>query len=149
MEYLTTHDLVWINNTLTGTVNPYNYVALEAAMAGQYRYGDSHDILGQAATLLRRLLDTAPFQSGNRRTAFIALLSFLNANGYATRLNDTDAAALLREVAFGRKTAADAVNELAAPAAGELPGRLTLRKLITHECNLHVAALQALTEGDE
>ena len=149
MEYLTTHDLVWINNTLTGKVNPYNYVTLEAAMAGQYRYGDSHDTLEQAATLLRRLLDTRPFQDGNYRTAFIALLSFLNANGYATRLGDAEAAALLREVVAGRNTAADAVNELAAPASGELPSPLTLRKLITHECNLHTAALQLLTEGDE
>ena len=149
MEYLTTHDLVWINHTLTGKVNPYNYVTLEAAMAGQYRYGDSHDIMGQAGTLLRRLLDTKPFQDGNYRTAFIALLSFLNANGYATRLNDAEAALLLREVVTGRKTAADAVTELAAPAAGELPSRLTLRKLITHECNFHTAALQLLTEGDE
>ena len=149
MEYLTTHDLVWINNALTGAVSSYNYVTLEAAMAGQYRYGDSKDTLEQAATLLRRLLDTAPFQKANRRTAFIALLSFLNANGYATRLNDSDAAALLRDVAEGRKTAADAVTELAAPASGELPGRLTLRKLITHECNLHSEALQFLTAGDE
>ncbi len=149
MEYLTTHDLVWINHSLTGKVNPYNYVTLEAAMAGQYRYGDSHDIVGQAATLLRRLLDTKPFQDGNYRTAFIALFSFLNANGYATRLDDAAAAALLREVVAGRKSAAEAVAELAAPASSALPGTLTLRKLITHECNLHAAALQLLTEGDE
>ena len=149
MEYLTTHDLVWINNALTGAVSSYNYVTLEAAMAGQYRYGDSQDVPGQAATLLRRLLDTAPFRSANRRTAFIATLSFLNANGYATRLTDVEAAELLRNVAEGRKTAAEAVTELAAPASGELPSRLTLRKLITHECNLHTAALQLLTAGDE
>ena len=118
-------------------------------MAGQYRYGDSQEIVEQAGTLLRRLLDTRPFQDGNYRTAFIALVSFLNANGYATRLGDVEAALLLREVAAGRKTAADAVTELAAPASSELPSRVTLRKLITHECNFHTVALQALTEGDE
>ena len=84
MEYLTTHDLVWINSTITGKVNAYNYVTLEAAMAGQYSYGDSHNVVPQAANLLDRLLCTRPFSEGNIRTAFIATLSFINANGYAT-----------------------------------------------------------------
>ena len=44
MEYLTVHDLVWINNTVTGEVNPYDYVTLEACMAAQYRYGNSQEI---------------------------------------------------------------------------------------------------------
>ena len=29
MEYLTAHDLVWINEVVTGRVQPYNYVTLE------------------------------------------------------------------------------------------------------------------------
>src|SRR5579862_5751254 len=99
MEYLTTHDLVWINNVVTGKVNPFDYVTLEAAMAAQYRYGVSQDVPGQAATLLQALLYKPPFESGNRRTAFVATLTFLNANGYATTAGDAEAADILMSAA--------------------------------------------------
>src|SRR5437016_5999119 len=112
MEYLTTHDLVWINSSITGRVNPYNYVTLEAAMAGQYSYGDSHHVQEQAANLLNRLICTHPFAEGNVRTAFIATLSFLNANGFATSVDDTAAAAIVTAVANGRKSGQDAIAEL-------------------------------------
>ena len=148
MDYLTTHDLVWINNSLTGKVNAYNYVTLEAAMAGQYSYGQSENVPAQAANLLERLLCSKPFSEGNIRTAFIAALSFLNANGYATRADDTAAAAIVRAVAKGERSAAQAIDELAAPASETLPTTLTLRRLISHECNLHVDALKILSEGD-
>ena len=148
MEYLTTHDLVWINSSITGKTNPYNYVTLEAAMAGQYSYGDSQDVLSQAANLLRRLLDSTPFAEGNVRTAFIATLSFLNANGYATKVDDAEASAIVRAVALGQQTAAQAVSELAAKAAEPLATTLTLRKLIAHECNHHVKGLTLLAEND-
>jgi prophage maintenance system killer protein len=148
MEYLTTHDLVWINSAITGRVNRYNYVTLEAAMAGQYSYGDSNNVLLQAANLLDRLLCTKPFAEGNVRTAFIATLSFLNGNGYATAVNDEGAAAIILAVAEGRKTAAQATAELAAPAAEPLATTLTLRKLIAHECNHHQKGLTLLAEND-
>lgn len=148
MEYLTTHDLVWINTAITGKVNPYNYVTLEAAQAGQYSYGDSHDVLAQAANLLERLLETRPFSEGNVRTAFIATLSFLNANGYATAVDDTATAAIVSAAAQGRTTAAQAVADLAAPAAEPLATTLTLRKLIAHECNHHAHGLTRLAEND-
>ncbi len=149
MEYLTVHDLVWINNILTGQVNPYDYVTLEACMAAQYRYGESQDVPGQAASFLNALLSKRPFASGNRRTAFIATLTFLNANGYATKVNDKQAAAIILAVDRGERTPQQAIAELAAPAQQGLPSGITLRKLITHECNLHVEALKRLMEGDD
>jgi len=148
MEYLTTHDLVWINSSITGKVNPYNYVTLEAAMAGQYSYGDSHNVPEQAANLLDRLLAQAPFSEGNMRTAFIATLSFLNANGYAIKLDDADAASVIRQVAHGRKSARAAIAELAAPAEQPLASTVTLRELISHECNHHKNGLRFLAEND-
>ena len=60
MEYLTNHDLFWVNQIVTGTVNTFQYFALEAACAGQYAYGTSTDVPAQAATLLARLLDKSP-----------------------------------------------------------------------------------------
>jgi prophage maintenance system killer protein len=148
MDYLTTHDLIWINSTVTGDVNAYNYVTLEAAMAGQYSYGDSHNIPAQAANLLDRLLCTRPFAVGNVRTALIATLSFLNANGYATRVDDAEAAAIITEVASSRIAAGQAIEALAAPAAEPLASTFTLRKLIAHECNHHATALTLLAEND-
>ena len=54
-------------------------------MAAQYTYGSSADPVAQAAQFLHRLLTKTPFLEGNRRTAFIAMLTLLNANGYAVR----------------------------------------------------------------
>ena len=99
MEYLTNHDLFWVNQIVTGTVNTFNYFALEAACAGQYAYGASTDVPAQAATLLDRLLTKSPFLAGNRRTAYIAMLTFLNANGYAAIVDDEEAVRLMTAVA--------------------------------------------------
>jgi death-on-curing protein len=148
MEYLTTHDLVWVNEIVTGKVLPYNYVTLEAAMAGQYGYGSHLDVPEQAARLLERLVRKKPFAYGNRRTAFISALSFLNANGYATTVTDAEAVQILLEMEQGRIAAAQAVTQMSGPAGGNLPAGLTLRKLITHECNHHAEALKALSPGD-
>ena len=147
MEYLTNHDLFWVNQIVTGTVNTYNYFALEAAAAGQYRYGDSQDVPGQAAVMLDRLLTKAPFGSGNRRTAFIALLTFLNANGYATIVDETEVVRLITAVVAQTILPLDAVNALAAPAKESLTA-IPMCQLITHECNHHAVALGLLTPGD-
>jgi death-on-curing protein len=148
MEYLTTHDLIWVNNAVTGKVNGFDYVPLEAAMAGQYLYGSSRDVPAQAATLLERLLFRPPFSCGNRRTAFLAALTFLNANGYATTCSDAEAAQVIREVAQRQRTPRQAIADLASPSDTPLPGGLTLRKLIMHECNHHAEALKLLADGD-
>lgn len=148
MEYLTTHDLVWINSSITGTVNAYSYVTLEAAMAGQYSYGDSNNVPVQAANLLERLICTHPFSEGNIRTAFIATLSFLNANEFATIVGDVAAAAIVEAVQSGRKSAMEAISELSAQAAAPLASTVTLRKLIAHEINHHLEALKLLAAND-
>ncbi len=147
MEYLTNHDLFWVNQIVTGAVNTYNYFALEAACAGQYAYGTSTDVPGQAATLLERLLDRAPFQAGNRRTAFIATLTFLNANGYATVLDDDAAVRLLGALMARTAQPLDVITSLAAPAKESLTA-IPMRQLITHECNHHAHALKLLADGD-
>lgn len=147
MEYLTNHDLFWVNQIVTGTVNTFNYFALEAACAGQYAYGASSDVPVQAATLLERMLDRAPFQTGNRRTAFIATLTFLNANGYATIVDDDEAVRLLGALMARTAQPRDVIEALAAPAKESLTA-IPMRQLITHECNHHSHALALLAKGD-
>ena len=148
MEYLTTHDIVWINSSITGGTSPFNYVTLEAAMAGQYSYGQSQDVPGQAANLLARLVLNAPFQGGNLRTALVATLSFLNANGYATRVADSEAAELVSAVAQRTLTASEAVSRLSTPSAAAVTSVNSLRKLIALECNTHSEALALLAGSD-
>lgn len=147
MTYLTTHDLIWINTVITGEPNPFHYVDLEAAMAGQYRYGSSRDVPAQAAQMLRRLVQYRPFAKGNLATALIATLTFLNANGYATVVKDDEAAEILIAVEEGRLDPLTAVQRLGAPAREALRG-VGLRRLIAHECNLHVEALRILSERE-
>jgi death-on-curing family protein len=147
MEYLTNHDLFWVNQIVTGTVNTFNYFALEAATAGQYAYGDSSDVPAQAATFLERILDKAPFQGGNRRTAYIGMLTFLNANGYATTVEDDEAVRLMDALAARTARPLDVVQAMAAPAKESLTA-IPMRQLITHECNHHARALELLSAGD-
>ena len=147
MSYLTTHDLIWINTAITGDPNAYDYVMLEAVMAGQYQYGDSQNVPVQAAQMLRRLLHYRPFSQGNLATALIATLTFLNANGYATVVKDEDAANIILAVANGTLDPLPAVQRLGAPAKEALRG-VTLRRLITHECNMHVDALKLLADHE-
>jgi prophage maintenance system killer protein len=147
MEYLTVHDLVWINTVVTGEPAEYDYVTLESVMAGQYSYGDSQNVPAQAAKMLRRLVETRPFAAGNLRTALLAILTFFNANGHATLVSDAEAARILLAVADGEMELMPAVAMLAAPAQSPLKG-ITLRQLITHECNHHLEALKILADHD-
>jgi prophage maintenance system killer protein len=147
ISYLTTHDIVWVNNTVTGKVNRFDYMALEAAMAAQYQYGDSRNVLLGASNLLEKLLFKPAFADGNNRTALIATLSFLNANGHATKVGEQEAAQIVLAVARQERTPQQAIDDLGAPAQNPLEG-LTLRQLIIHECNLHGEALRLLAEGD-
>lgn len=146
--YLSTYDFVWINTTVTGEANPYDYVVLEACMAGQYRYGDADDsIVAHAAPMFERLLLRQPFEEGNQRTALIALFTFLNTNGYAIAVSDAEAARLTLAVESGDMSAESAVATMAAPAKGNLGG-VSLRKLVVHECNHHADALRLLADQD-
>jgi death-on-curing protein len=47
-----------------------------------FHYADEDDVLTLALVLLFALVRNHPFQQGNKRTAFIAAVTFLEANGY-------------------------------------------------------------------
>src|SRR5437588_8304574 len=113
MHYLSVHDLVWINSTVTGKTLPYDYQTLEAAMAAQYSYGDSRDTVAQAASLLGSFLTGPPFQYGNLRTAFIATAAFLTANGYGLQVNEEQAVDILQRAARKELAPAQAIPLLA------------------------------------
>lgn len=149
MKYLSVHDLVWLNATITGETQPFNYVALEEAMAAQYSYGESRDVPRQAANLLDTLVNKAPFQCGNVRTGFIATAAFLSANGYALKVGDDEAARILRAVHDRATSPWNAVGALSEPADIGLRPGATLRALITHLLNTRTDALRQLAPCDE
>ena len=148
MHYLSVHDLTWINSTLAGKTLTFNYQTLEEAMAAQYSYGDSKNVAVQAANFLNTLALKKPFAYGNRRTAFVAVAAFLNANGYALLVDDQEAARIVRALTDKKVTPAEAIAALAAPAAIGLRPGISLRAVVTHLFNAHTEALQLLAPGD-
>lgn len=81
LNYLTVQDVLWINLQVTDGVLPFRYADLEEAAYYQYGYGESVDLLGQAARLLGGFRRRRPFAEGNEATAFIAFAGFLAING--------------------------------------------------------------------
>ena len=149
LHYLSVHDIVWINSTILGETVPFDYEKLEAAMAAQYSYGDSRDVAGQAAGFLASFVGKPPFERGSLRTAFVAVTTFLNANGYALQVDEEGAANAIKAASRGDATAAETISVLAAPSRMGLRPGVTLRALVTHICNEHTGALALLKEADE
>ena len=132
MLYLSVHDLVRINARVCGAEQPFDYELLEEAMAAQYGYGDSTDVLGQAAACVVALAKGKPFAQGNIRTAFAAVCVYLEGNGYAVRgPNDPDRGDLCRmllDIAEARTDGTELVETL---VAGQGPVSLRQAPTVT------------------
>jgi hypothetical protein len=88
LRYLTVQDILWINLQVTRKVNRYNYAALEEATFYQYAYGESDELLPQAARFLSGFTRKAAFEVGNDATAFVAALAFLRLNHFTQKFED-------------------------------------------------------------
>lgn len=97
LHYLTVQDMLWINLQVEGKVNRYRYAQLEEATYYQYAYGQSTNLVPQAARFLSGFVKQSPFDSGNEATAFVGVLGFLEINGRKPNLSDADALAWFRE----------------------------------------------------
>ncbi|NLH98660.1 MAG: hypothetical protein GX446_04105 [Chthonomonadales bacterium] len=126
MLYLSVHDLVWLNARICGEEQPFNYELLEEAVAAQYGYGDSTDVLGQGSDFVVALAHGRPFASGNLRTALVALCVYLQGNGYTVRAPGDPARAdvgrMLLDIGDGRADGS-AIVEALAGETGEIPWR--------------------------
>lgn len=149
MHYLSVHDLVWINSSIIGKSLEFDYETLEAAMAAQYSYGDSTNVTGQAAGLLASLLQKPPFAYGNRRTAFIALSTYLNSNGYKLKVTDEEAVSIVQRAASRQISPEEAVSLISEKSESAAHTSIPLRTLVGHVMNAHSGAIQSLTKGDE
>jgi len=64
--------------------------SLEGALArpqNAFAYGEE-DVVALAVRLLAGIAQSHPFEQGNKRTAFVAMVKFLNANGYDVSFED-------------------------------------------------------------
>ncbi|MGC8667208.1 MAG: hypothetical protein ACP5VE_03700 [Chthonomonadales bacterium] len=148
MHYLAIHDFLWINTVVTGVRMPYDPAALEKAMAAQYAYGRSDNALRQAAHLLGTMLRNPPFTSGNLATAFLAVATFLLANGYRLGVPGTEAAQLVVQCLRREITSDEAVKKMAVPSGGEMKPGDTLRTLVARLCHEHAEGLALLAEQE-
>lgn len=73
--------MLWINLQVTKKVNQFNYARLEESVFYQYSYGSSKDLLKQASQFLSGFVKLKPFTAGNRASAFVGVVTFLQVNG--------------------------------------------------------------------
>lgn len=91
LHYLTVQDILWINLQATKKVQHFSYARLEEATYYQYAYGDSNELLPQAARFLSGFAKMRPLEAGNEATAFIAVATFLAINGSQLCVSDARA----------------------------------------------------------
>jgi death-on-curing protein len=104
--WISADDAIWINQRiLAETSEPHRLsdrALLESAIhrpRDRSRIGEETDVLRLAASLLYGLAKNHPFDQGNKRTATVAALMFLEANGYEwTLLDDGELAVWVLEM---------------------------------------------------
>lgn len=82
---------------------------LESAIArpqNLYSYG-SIDVVDLAASLGYGIIRNHPFIDGNKRTGLVAMLLFLDYQGYDTNITDEEAVMFTLDLAAGKKTEAE------------------------------------------
>ncbi|MCS6829872.1 MAG: type II toxin-antitoxin system death-on-curing family toxin [Armatimonadota bacterium] len=142
MRYLTVHDVIWINTAITGSPQRYHFDRLENAVYSQYSYGDSRNVLTQAARMFQRLVQDKPFAQGNEWTALVAAITFLRLNGYTLRLEAEEAQTALDQMLQGRVDLREFVLQRAQPQEN---AEGSLREIVTRICQqLHLPMKAAL-----
>jgi death-on-curing protein len=116
-QYLTVQDLIWINSTLTGKDQAFDFAKLEEATYYQYGYGKSVDLLGQAGRFLPGFAKQKPFAKANKATAFVATLAFLSMNGFHIELDDDDGAKWCRR-ALGEENCREDLSSITSVSSG-------------------------------
>jgi death-on-curing protein len=85
--------------------------ALEGALGrpGSYAHYQQADVALQAAVLAHRIAETQPFVDGNKRTALVSMLTFLELNGYTLSATDQELAAWI--ISFSSGTTPEQIAE--------------------------------------
>jgi death-on-curing protein len=105
--WLEVDDVIELNRLIVASSVPpephiiLNHGGLESAISrarNHFHYEEEDDALCLAVTLCIGLLRNHAFQQGNKRTAFEAMIIFLNANGYNLDVPD---GAMLAKIIVG------------------------------------------------
>jgi len=119
-QWLSAETVIDINRTVVEITAEPHFVRerglLESALArpqNAFAYGEE-DILALAVRLLAGIAQAHAFAQGNKRTCFVAMVQFLNINGYDLAIDDTqrwaDAVIALVEHRTGEEDFARAVR---------------------------------------
>lgn len=148
LRYLTVQDMLWINLEVTGKPNRWNYARLEEGTFNQYGYGQSVNLLPQAATFVGGFIKQRPFTTGNRATALVGVATFLAINDHELVLDDSEAAVWIEQI--------EAAGALALP---ELESRvrpldshgheLSVKDIATEVMARYATSIARLNESEE
>lgn len=111
LHYLTVQDILWINLQATKKVQHFSHARLEEATFYQYAYGDSQELLGQAARFLSGFVKMRPLDAGVEATAFLAVATFLRINGASLRLDDASGPSWFRDASASNEAAREALEK--------------------------------------
>lgn len=114
MIYLTVKDIIRINAKLISKTSAGEMIGVRDASAldmcvkqsmqvvfGKEIYPEIHD---KAAILAINLAKRHPFQNANKRTALVAMVTFLIANGYSTSFSQEEAVQFILNITTSDKT---------------------------------------------
>lgn len=114
MIYLTVKDIIRINAKLISKTSAGEMIGVRDASAldrcvkqpmqgvfGKEIYSEIHD---KAAILAITLAKRHPFQNANKRTALVAMATFLIANGYSTSFSQEEAVQFILNITTSDKT---------------------------------------------
>lgn len=110
LHYLTVQDILWINLQATKKVQHFSHARLEEATFYQYAYGDSQELLTQAARFLSGFVKMRPLDAGVEATAFLATAAFLRINGVSLRLDDASGESWFRGASVSTEAAREALE---------------------------------------
>jgi death on curing protein len=103
------HDVLVLHDHLLalegGAVGLRSQALLQSALARPrqlHAYGDGPDIIDMAASYTAGMVRNHPFVDGNKRTAFIIGVLFLELNGYRFIANEADATQAVLQLTAGR-----------------------------------------------
>jgi prophage maintenance system killer protein len=149
MRYLTVHDLVWVNNVVTGEKLDFDYEKLEACIAAQYQYGCSSDVKKQAVYFLQKLAAAPAFEWGNKSSSLIAFCAFLLCNGYDLKVHGDQLASVFDSYIRGEMSPDEVIELLAVSSQSKNLEGASIREIIILLCSRERESLLHFAQEDE
>ena len=146
IHYLTVQDVLWVNNEVAKKVNTYKFAQLEEAVFYQYGYGKSEDVIAQAGGFLEGFIKLRPFESANKGTAFVSVLTFLQINGYDLNLPPEEAAKWAMRVADKEVKGIDAIKSIADKSSRPIELKPAIRTQVHDVMEKYESALAELED---